>query len=188
MMLPSVSASLALPWWTVAQIPANAEEIEAGIGALRRTVAAVHALDDGLIALVGRNSSPSFDPLLKSLDKALRVFDGQTASAGEAASGAGAAGTKPGAVAAAGTASGGLSSRAAPAGPSIAGEITSLDDVRSTLAKIRAYYEVNEPSSPVPLLLLRAERLVGKNFLDLLSNLMPTARAEFSTLMGPETE
>ena len=69
----------------------------------------------------------------------------------------------------------------------VAGEIRSLDDVRKTLAKIREFYALHEPASPVPLLLRRAERLVGKSFLDLLTNLMPNSRNEFDTLLGPDS-
>ena len=157
----------------------NPEETAAGIDALRSTVAAVHALDDYLIATVGRNAAPSFDPLIKALDKGQRAFDSLTPAVAEAAPAvaAGAATAVP--VAASPLA-------AAATGPRISGEIRSLDDVRATLAKIRDYYAVNEPSSPVPLLLLRAERLVGKNFLDLLNNLTPGGRSEFAVLMGPD--
>ncbi len=160
---------------------ANMAEVETGIDALRRTVAAVHALDDYLIATVGRNASPSFDPLIKVLDKGLRVFDSLS----------GVPATPDTAPAAANAVMAPTSitpSTTLAAGPSISGEIRSLDDVRAALAKIRDFYAVSEPSSPVPFLLLRAERLVGKNFVDLLNNLVPGSRSEFATLMGPDPE
>ena len=153
------------------------EGTRSGIEALRRTVAAVHGLDDYLIQTLGRGAAPSFDPLIKVLDKGLRLFDTfQSAPAALAAATATAAApVNP--------------TPFLPATPPVAvpGEIRSLDDVRDTLAKIRAFYAVHEPSSPVPLLLRRAERLVGKNFLDLLTNLVPGSRNEFETLMGPDS-
>ena len=53
------------------------------------------------------------------------------------------------------------------------GEIASRDDVVQMLDKICAYYEKYEPSSPVPLLLQRAQRLVTKSFIELLEDLAP---------------
>ena len=158
----------------------NAEDIKAGTDALRRTVAAVHALDDFLIMTVGREAAPSFDPLIKALDKGLRVIDGAISPASSESA------VAP--VEAATTMN--LAASAAPhrAGPAISGEIQSLDDVRRSLAKIRDYYAANEPASPVPLLLLRAERLVGKGFLDLLKNLTPNSRSEFDVHLGPQPE
>lgn len=56
------------------------------------------------------------------------------------------------------------------AGP---GEIVSSQDVRNALDAIINYYRKNEPSSPVPILLERAKRLVGADFMDILSDLAP---------------
>jgi type VI secretion system protein ImpA len=152
----------------------NAEEIAAGVGALRRVVDAVHALDDFLVQTLGRSAAPSFDPLIKVVDKALRLFDGVLPpAAGAPLAGAVAVGAGGGAAAVA---------------QGISGEILSDDDVRKAIDKIRAYYAANEPSSPVPYLLERAKRLVGRDFLDLLTNLTPAARPVFDVLMGPTAE
>ncbi len=154
----------------------NAEETAAGIGALRQLAAAVHSIDDFLIEKLGREGAPSFDLLIKALDKGLRVFDALTPGASSEA-----AAPTDGAPAT------GVAGPAA-ASQGIAGEIRSLDDVRRTLKKIRDFYVVNEPASPVPFLLQRAENLIGKNFLDLLENLTPSAKSDFETLMGPQAE
>jgi type VI secretion system protein ImpA len=53
------------------------------------------------------------------------------------------------------------------------GEITSRHDVIKAIDRICAYYEQHEPSSPVPLLLLRAQRLVDKSFIEILQDLAP---------------
>ncbi len=155
------------------------ETVNAGIDTLRRAVAAVHGLDDYLIETLGRSAAPSFEPLIKVLDKGLRYFDSlqPAAATANAAANPAAGGSVP---AAAGTVA------YAPQA-SAPGEIRSLDDVRNVLIKIREYYAVHEPASPVPLLLQRAERLIGKNFLDLLANVAPNSRAEFDVLVGPET-
>ncbi len=154
---------------------ANPAEVTAGIEALRRVVAAVHSLDDFLIQTLGRASAPSFDPLIKAVDKVLRLFDGLTPAAG----------AEPGAAGAEGGVVAGVA--AAPK-QGISGEIRSPDDVRKVLKQVREYYAKNEPSSPIPLLLERAERLVGRDFLSLLTNLTPAARPVFDVLMGPTAE
>lgn len=157
----------------------NPEEVAAGIGALKRILAAVHAMDDFLIETLGRGSAPSFDLLIKALDKGLRPFESLAGGAGE--------GTVDAAADAGGTAgapAGGLRT----AGPSISGEIQSPEDVRRVLQKVCDYYAVAEPSSPLPILLKRAQRLVGKSFLEILDNLAPGGRPEMDVLAGPVPE
>ncbi|KVP58485.1 type VI secretion protein [Burkholderia ubonensis] len=62
---------------------------------------------------------------------------------------------------------------AVPASSAAPGEIASRQDVIRTLDRICAYYEQHEPSSPVPLLLSRARRLVDKTFIEILEDLAP---------------
>jgi type VI secretion system protein ImpA len=155
---------------------AGPEEAGPGVEALRRVVAAVHSLDDYLIEVLGRQTAPSFEPLIKVVDKTLRLFDGMTDPEGAAA------------TADAGVSAVGSSGHGTGAGPAISGEIRSQDDVLKMLAKIRAYYAANEPSSPVPLLLQRVERLVGRDFLTLITNLTPGARSELEVLLGPQPD
>ena len=53
------------------------------------------------------------------------------------------------------------------------GLVKNRQDVVHILGQICAYYEQNEPGSPVPLLLKRALKLVGKNFLEIMKDLAP---------------
>lgn len=53
------------------------------------------------------------------------------------------------------------------------GQILSPADVRTALDAIVAYYQKNEPSSPVPILILRAKRLVGADFMSIVNELAP---------------
>jgi type VI secretion system protein ImpA len=55
--------------------------------------------------------------------------------------------------------------------PARRGPIASRDDVIATLDRVCAYYSASEPSSPVPLLLRRAQRLVPLDFLSLVQDL-----------------
>jgi type VI secretion system protein ImpA len=59
----------------------------------------------------------------------------------------------------------------APAAP---GTITSQRDVRATLERIIDYYAKYEPSSPLPILLRRAHRLVGADFLTIVQDIAPS--------------
>ena len=71
----------------------------------------------------------------------------------------------------------------AAAGPSAPGQIASLADVRRSMDAIIAYYQKNEPSSPVPLLLERAKRLVGADFMVILNDIAPQG-VENARLIG----
>ena len=147
----------------------------AGVEALQSVLNSVHALDDFLVATVGRSSAPSFDPLIKALDKGVRLFEG---IGGAAASSEGQAAT-PGEGVATGAA--GATKKTA-----ISGEIQSVEDVRRMLAKICDFYAANEPSSPIPILLQRANKLIGMDFLALLDNLTPSGKSAVEALVGPQ--
>ena len=156
----------------------NPEEVTAGVDALKRVLNAVHALDDFLIETLGHGSAPSFDVLIKALDRGVRPFE--TLASGAAATEEGAGIETTGTGESVGPARRG--------GQAISGDIQSPEDVRRTLQKICDYYAVAEPSSPVPILLQRAQRLIGKSFLDLLDNLAPGGRSEIDTIIGPLPE
>lgn len=66
----------------------------------------------------------------------------------------------------------------------ISGDITGPQDVTATLDKLIKYYERYEPSSPVPLLLHRAKRLVSLGFMDILRDLAPDALTQAETVTG----
>lgn len=67
------------------------------------------------------------------------------------------------------------------------GEIRSTQDVIATLDRICNYYERNEPSSPVPLLLKRARRLVAKSFMEIVRDLSPDALARLEIIGGTDS-
>jgi len=74
------------------------------------------------------------------------------------------------------------------AGPAIAGEIRSAEDVVRVLDLICTYYQQTEPSSPVPLLLRRARRLVRKSFMEIIQDLNPDAIQQIEMISGPLTD
>jgi type VI secretion system protein ImpA len=61
------------------------------------------------------------------------------------------------------------------AGAPLTGEIRSPQEALLAIEKICQYFERNEPSSPVPMLLRRAQRLVSKGFLEVIQDVCPDA-------------
>ncbi|HEX5175868.1 MAG TPA: hypothetical protein VFV83_02510, partial [Chthoniobacteraceae bacterium] len=64
------------------------------------------------------------------------------------------------------------------------GNIQSRQDVIRMLDKLCDYYSRAEPSSPVPLLLRRAQRLAEMNFLEIIGDLSPEALAPVQNVTG----
>ncbi len=71
-------------------------------------------------------------------------------------------------------------------GQVLSGRVTSNQDVLKALDMIISHYEQNEPSSPVPLLIKRAKRLVGKSFVDIIRDLSPDAMSQVKVVSGEE--
>ena len=69
-------------------------------------------------------------------------------------------------------------------GVSLAGEIRSPQEALLAIEKVCQYYDRHEPSSPVPLLLRRARKLVSKNFLDVIKDVCPDAMNQIEMLGG----
>ncbi len=73
----------------------------------------------------------------------------------------------------------------AAAGAAVAsGPVTSPAQVRAALEELIRYYETYEPSSPLPMLLRRAHRLVGADFLTILKDLAPDSVDDLRKLGG----
>ena len=68
------------------------------------------------------------------------------------------------------------------------GRIETPQDVIRRLDEICEYYARREPSSPIPHLLRRAQRLVGMNFVDLMKELAPGGLSEFQVISGSSGE
>ncbi|HEX5420346.1 MAG TPA: type VI secretion system protein TssA [Gammaproteobacteria bacterium] len=68
--------------------------------------------------------------------------------------------------------------------PTSAGQINTREDVVRLLDRICEYFEKNEPSSPVPLLLRRAKGLVAKDFMEILRDLTPDGVSQARLIAG----
>jgi type VI secretion system protein ImpA len=72
--------------------------------------------------------------------------------------------------------------------PSVSGAVNSREDVIRVLTKVCQYYEKNEPSSPIPLLLERAQRLVAKSFFEILNDIVPESVPQARIVSGTQEE
>ena len=61
------------------------------------------------------------------------------------------------------------------AAPGTVGVIRTRQDAIRALDAVTTFFENTEPSSPVPLFIERAKRLIAKNFLDVLQDIVPDA-------------
>lgn len=75
-----------------------------------------------------------------------------------------------------------------PASAGGTGAINSPKDVTATLERIIAYYRRNEPSSPIPILLGRAKRLVNADFLTIMRDMAPQGIDNVHLIGGIEEE
>ena len=73
-------------------------------------------------------------------------------------------------------------------GPGMSGTIQSRADVIKALGLICNYYRANEPSSPVPLILERAQRLVDKDFMSIVTDLTPDALTQLQVITGKKAK
>ena len=75
-----------------------------------------------------------------------------------------------------------------PAGVELIGPISTREDALYLLELVSTYFRSNEPSSPVPMLIDRAQRLARMEFLDILRDLAPEGLSQAETVAGPRPE
>lgn len=114
--------------------------------------------------------------LVKLLRDIMRAFHSRVALRGPAAVGDLPADVDPHPVSAGTT--------VAMAPPPAPGPVTTREDVVATLDRLVEYFERHEPSSPIPVLLIRARSLVGKDFRAIVDDLVPAARDQLEIFRG----
>ena len=153
------------------------EVLAARLDAAKRAAADVQAISD-VFDIQTPGQGPKLDALVKLLEQiARRLAD--YAGAPEDAGAAEEAGAETDAA-----------EPAAPAarGGGAPGAINSPSDVSNTLDRIIAYYQRNEPSSPIPILLERAKRLVNADFLTIMADMAPAGVENVQLIGGIESE
>jgi type VI secretion system protein ImpA len=149
------------------------EELAAVATAIDAVLEHVRAIDQIFSEQVG-TAGPELKPLLADAQELKKIVDAQLAR------------RHPEAAAEAGVEGGGDTAGVATAAAS--GRINGPQDVLRRMDEICDYYARAEPSSPVPLLLRRAQRLVGMNFADLMKDLAPGGMNELQVISGPFEE
>ena len=136
---------------------------------------AVKEIDDLLTKAVGSSNAVAFDALAAAL-KEMQKTAAPYAAPGENVDAApGQEGAAPGGEVTAD-------------GSGISGSVRSRQDVIRVLDQVCDFYSRTEPSSPVPLLLQRARRLVDMDFVQLLTDLAPDSLKEINMIAGIKEE
>ena len=150
------------------------EELSALQQRVSGALAATREVDVAMGTHGGPDAVPDFAPLTTPLGRMGRVLRAHVAArTGSADEGSGAADT--------GSVEGGRTVAV--------GAIRSRDDAIRALDAVAEYFRRNEPSSPVPLFVDRAKRLVSKNFLEVLADVVPDALPQVRSVGGiPEEQ
>jgi type VI secretion system protein ImpA len=123
--------------------------------------AALKDIDGRMREAAGAEGAPEFDALSTNLAKLKRFLGAQLAArgAGEA------------------TGDDGLDA-GGPAAATMPGAVKSREDAIRALDAVADFFRRTEPSSPVPLFVERAKRLVSKDFFEVLADIAPEALAQ----------
>ena len=147
------------------------ETLEKEMTAISESAAAATAIDEFLTKTIGAGRAVDWKPLIATLNDIRKVLAPYVAQPEGA----------PGEAAADGTVAG-----AAPTGNS--GAIQSREDVVRLLDRICEYYAQAEPSSPVPLMLRRAQRLAAMSFIEIIEDLSPEALSTVHNVTGTKAQ
>lgn len=152
--------------------PRAAQEVEAALAAadphalmqLRKAVDAAHAallaVQETMRSRAGTDAVPQLDALVAQLTRIQKLLNVRTVE-GAVDDGAPASSTSD--------------ATASPAAVVVVGSIRSRQDAVRALEGVAEYFRRNEPSSPVPLIVERAKRVVAMDFLAVLAELAPDA-------------
>ena len=149
------------------------EQLAENVAAITAALEHVKAIDAIFNEQVG-TAGPELKPLLSDVYEVKKFLEPQLAKRQpQAAEAGGDAEGDAGATASSGSA------------PQVhSGRIEGPQDVIRRLDDICDYYARCEPSSPIPLLLRRAQRLVGLSFVDLMKDLAPGGMSELQVISG----
>ncbi|NEV63097.1 type VI secretion system protein TssA [Thiorhodococcus minor] len=158
------------------------DQLQATMDAIDGSLELARTIETQLTEAVGIDASPDLSPLADMIELARKAVATPLQARGGAAP---SAGETDGEI---------LDDvpAAAPTGKPVAS--SGLDAINNRADVVRAldllidYYRRQEPSSPIPLLLSRAKRLVSKDFLEILEDLAPDGLSQAQVIRGPESE
>lgn len=163
---------------------ADPDRVAAATAGLAASCDSATQIEVNLVRQVGTSQALNLDALVRLLRRGRDFFTDQSAVDAPADDGGAYDGGEAGGEGEAGGGGGG----GRPARAGISGDIASRADVVRMLDKINQYYQQYEPSSPVPLLLERAKRLVPKNFFEIMEDLAPDGLTQLLVVSGPRPE
>ena len=180
---PAGQEKIALASIEQALADVNPASLAAAVATLTRALDSVVNIETLLVRQVGSSQALNLDgltrPLKRGRDFLLQNTDPRHAGLHDATT-----------VPDMGGAEGGRRSEAGvgalPRAALVTGDIASRDDVVRMLGKLIKYYQQHEPSSPLPLLLERARRMVPKNFMEIMEDLAPDGLSQLMVIKGPD--
>lgn len=150
------------------------EDLRSLQGQLDAAVTSLKSMEEAMSSRSGPQAMPDFATLSEPLTRTLnKVNDVIAARASDASEGAAAGGSSDSA--------GGQAIEKGAVSP---GAVRNRQDATRALDAVAEFFRTHEPSSPIPLLLERAKRLVAKNFLEVLADLAPEALAPAKAASG----
>lgn len=163
----------------------DAEVLSSRFEAIRVATENVNAIDKVFDSEVP-GQGPDFTELKRMLRQISTALGEHVSGDAAEAEDAGEAAVDGGFAEAGAASSGGAAPARAPSAPP--GSINSLNDVHSALDRIMAFYARSEPSSPVPVLLTRAKKLVGADFLTIMKDMAPKGLDNVRLIGGLEDD
>jgi type VI secretion system protein ImpA len=133
--------------------------LESVVGA----IASLNKIDGLMRDAAGSDALPGFEPVVAVLGRTGQALRVQIAAHPDST------------AAPAGSEGGG---EAGEGGASISGVVKSRQDAIRALDAVALFFKRTEPSSPIPMFLERAKRLVSKDFLEVLADIAPDAVAQ----------
>jgi type VI secretion system protein ImpA len=130
--------------------------------------ATLRTIDETMRTQAGVESSPAFDPLVAQIEALASALKARLAD-------------HPAAVAGVDV---GAQGEVGSGGAGAVGSVRSRQDAIRALDAVAEFFRRSEPSSPVPLLVDRAKRLVSKDFLEVLADLAPGGLPEAKSAGG----
>jgi type VI secretion system protein ImpA len=147
-------------------------ELQATLASVRAALEHLSAIETASATQAGQSRAPNFAKLSALLQQANKIVSARLQQRGPISEEPGdhpaeqATGDKP--------------------SPPVSATVASREDVVRLLDQICNYYERQEPSSPLPLLLRRCRRLVSAAFIDIIRDVAPGGLPQVETLRGKE--
>ena len=142
------------------------EDLVGLAGTLAAGSAALRAIETAMVAQQGVQAAPHMEPLTQALQRMHELVASHVRPAAAEAGQSNAAGGQVAAAAA------------------VPGEIRSREDAIRSLDAVSEFFRRAEPSSPVPMFVDRAKRLIARDFLEVLAELAPDSVADVKRVGG----